>query len=105
MRYLIDACIDMKKQATKKRDIVSVQRVLGDGTPDSEVLDYAIKKNLILVTNDMKASLRAAMRNHPVYYTGYQGGFEIKAKRTEDAVRFRDPITFYALENDEVVIP
>ena len=106
MKYLVDACISLKKQFIKNNTNILLSRhVLGEGAPDHEILDYAIKKNLILVTNDMKFALRTAMRNHPVYYNGYQGGFKIKAETMEEAVRFSDDKTFYLLENDQVMIP
>ena len=60
---------------------------------------------MILVTNDMKFALRTAMKNHPVYYVGCQGGFKISAETTEKAVRFSGSRTFYLLETDQVVIP
>ena len=105
MKYLIDECMGLKKQLIKNKDILLSRDVLGEGTPDSEILDYAVKKNLILVTNDMKFALRTAMKHHPVLYTGFQGGFKISAERTDDAVRFCGSKTFYLLENDKVVIP
>ena len=53
----------------------------------------------------MKFALRTAMKHHPVFYTGYLGGFKISAEKTKDAVRFSGSKTFYLLENDKVVIP
>jgi len=105
LKYLVDECLGLKKQFIKNKDVLLSRDVLGEGTPDSEILEYAIKKDLILVTNDMKFALRTAIQNHPVYYIGCQGGFKINAETTEKAVRFRDSRTFYLLENDKVVIP
>ena len=38
----------------------------------------------------------------------YDGGanktYQINAKETEDAMKFRDSVIFYLLENDEVII-
>jgi len=105
MKYLVDECMGLKKQFIKNKDILLSRDVLGEGTPDHEILDYAVKKNLILVTNDMKLALRTAMKNHPVYYVGFHGGFKIRAEATEKAVRFSGSKTFYLMENDKVVIP
>ncbi len=73
---------------------------------DDEIFDYDDKGNLILVTNDMRFSLKTALANNPFRF--YDGGVnktcQINEKETEDAMKFRDSVTFYLLENDGVVI-
>ena len=73
---------------------------------DDEIFDYVVKENLILVTNDMRFSLKTAFANNPFRF--YDGGakktYQINAKETEDAMKFRDSVTFYLLENDEMII-
>lgn len=106
-KYLIDECLDLKKGVCKNGEYLLSTNVLGAGAPDHEILDYAIKKNLILVTNDMKAALRTAMKNHPIVFYQREGkSFKINAEELGELSRkFSDSVTFYALENDEVVIP
>ena len=105
MKYLIDECMGLKKQLIKNKDILLSRDVLGEGTPDSEILDYVIKKNLILVTNDMKFALRTAMKKQSVlFYGGIGKSFTIHAEETPGA-KFSGSKTFYLLENDKVVIP
>jgi len=47
MKYLVDECMGLKKQFIKNKDILLSRDVLGQGTPDSEILDYAVKKKEI----------------------------------------------------------
>ena len=51
---------------------------------DDEIFDYVVKENLILVTNDMRFSLKTALANHPFRF--YDGGanktYQINAKET-----------------------
>ena len=74
---------------------------------DDEIFDYVINENLILVTNDMRFSLKTALANHPFRF--YDGGanktYKINAKETEGAMKFSDSVTLLFIENDEVVIP
>ena len=104
-KYLIDACLSLKKGVCDGSEFVLAQDVLGEGTPDSEVLDYAMKKNLVLITNDMKFALRIAMKNQTaLFYTRGGKSFLINAQETPSA-KFSDSLSFYAVENDEVVMP
>jgi len=79
---------------------------VGSGAKDHQVLEYAIKNNLKLVTNDMKFAMQTALRNHPVsYMDNRKRGFNLKLEPTDEITKFSDSITFYLLENDKVVIP
>lgn len=55
----------------------------------------------------MRFSLKTALVNH--LFRFYNGGanktYQINAKETDGAMKFRDSVTFYLLENDEVIIP
>ncbi len=67
---------------------------------DDEIFDYVINENLILVTNDMRFSLKTALANHPFrFFDGVANKtYQINAKETEDAMKFRDSVTFYLLK-------
>ena len=106
MKYLIDECVNLKKRYRKNKSIVLSEYKLGMGTKDHIVLEYAVKNNLKLVTNDMKLAMQTALRNHPVFFLDKrQKGFTLKLEETDEVTKFNDSTTFYLLENDQVVIP
>jgi len=107
MKYLVDECLKLKKNIGPTKNYLFSYQVLGEGASDSKILEYAIKKNLTLITNDMKFALRTAMVKHPVIYYQRNGkSMQINTEEIEDLDRkFSGSLTFYALENDEVVIP
>jgi len=106
MRYLIDESVTMKKCHRKDKAMELSDYKLGAGAKDREVLEYAIKKKLALVTNDMKLAMQTALRNHPVFYLSKNNrGFIVKLEQADEIVKFSGSMTFYLLENDKIVIP
>ena len=55
----------------------------------------------------MRFSLKTALASHPFrFYDGEANKtYQINAKETEDAMKFRDSVTFYLLEINVVIIP
>ncbi len=74
---------------------------------DDEIFDNVVKENLILVTNDMRFSLKTTFANNSFRFYDEEANktCQINVKEIEDAMKFRDSVTFYLLENNEVAIP
>lgn len=109
-KFLLDECITIHWPYNNGDidDYVSSVDVIGHGAKDDEVFDLAKKLNRILVTSDMKFTLKVLLMNHPVYFQKQNGDrYFVKPtiEKKEHIGKCNDFVTQYLLKNDEIIIP
>ncbi len=109
-KYLLDECITIHwpYNVGNLHDYVKSVDVIGHGAKDEEVFELAKKLNRILVTSDMKFTLRVLLMNHPVYFQKMNGEryfIQPNVEKKEDVGECDDLITQFSLKEETIVIP
>lgn len=110
-KFLLDECITIHwpYNTGDIDDYVSSVDIIGRGAKDDEVFDLAKKLNRILVTSDMKFTLKVLLMNQPVYFQKQNGErYFVKPNigKKENIGKCNDFVTQYLLsEEDEIIIP
>ena len=108
--YFLDECITIhwshQIQILTNNYELSVSKV-GPGANDNQVLNYAIKHNQTLVTGDIRLTLWAILKNHPVVFVKRNGErFLIQANSQKlKTLKIADEITQFLSDHGTIIIP
>lgn len=109
MKLLFDECITIHyeygtKYFLKRQRYETSIDILGDGTKDDQILEYARQKRRIIVTCDKRFIQKLLDKRMPVVCV-FSNGSMVKMEKIG---HIKDPnreITRYAIKNDTIVIP
>lgn len=109
MNLLFDECITIHyahgvRYFLKRPRYESSNDILGPGTKDDDILEYATQKKRIIVTFDNGFIQKILDKKIPVVCV-FSNGSMVKMKKIGE---IKDPsreITRYAIKNDTIVIP
>lgn len=109
MNLLFDECITIHyeygvKYFLKRPRYESSNDILGAGTKDDEILEYARQKSRVIVTYDKKFIQKLLDKKISVVCV-FSNGSMVKMKKIGHLKNPNSEITRYAIKNDTIVIP
>ena len=107
MNYIIDECVSIKtKEQFRVKNVngfVHSINVLGKGATDEEVFELVKRNKAGLITLDKRFALSVLQSGYTVILPGHEN---IRIKPIIDkSPKYSDPLTYYLLESDKVIIP
>ena len=109
-KLLFDECVSIKKSYTmgEPDDFMRSVDVIGSGAKDEEVFDLAKKLNRVVVTSDIKFTLKIILDNHPVCFQKDDGEryfIKPKVNKMKKLINHNDLITQFLLKEETIIIP
>lgn len=101
-KYLLDECVSAKVGFFDNVFAQSVD-LIGRGASDQEVLKLSKSLKIPIKTSDKRFALSILLENEPVLYKCENKTTMIIPKIINDP-RFSDPVTYYLLKTQSVVI-
>lgn len=111
VKYLLDECITIHwpfNLGKPHDDCISSVDIIGHGAKDEEVLNLALKLKRVLVTSDMKFTLKILLKNQPVYFQKMDGErYFIKPtiEKLENVGRCDDHLAQFLLCQERIIVP
>ena len=110
LKYLLDECVTIHwpYNTGEIHDYVNSVDLIGHGANDDKVFELALKLNRILVTSDMKFTLKVLLDNHSVCFQKMNGEryfIKPQAEKIADVGKCDDYITQFLLKSEEIIIP
>lgn len=108
--YLIDECITMIPQDIVSKNCIDCREILPKGTSDEMVLEEATKRDLVVITNDIRFVLNTVIQNKCIIYQNNKGerhyikGYS-ELIATNCKKKNLGKKTKYLLLNDEIIHP
>lgn len=103
--YILDECLSAKTDFVEGLFVQSIDQV-GRGKPDSDVLEYVQKNNLVLITADHRALIQNLAAGYTtVYFCQATRKTVLIEPKIDQNQKYSDPLTYHILESDQVVRP
>ena len=102
----MDECITNGSKAISPKFLQSV-KILGAGTKDPVIIDYALKSDCAIMTNDFGVVSRLVMKGKPAIWRDvheHTGDFLVMAMPIEK-IELCDPVTLHLVRNHSVIAP
>jgi len=93
-----------KFRVTNVKGFVHSIDIIGRGATDKQVFELVKKYNAGLITFDKRFALSTLEDGYPVVLPNGTESTLIKPI-IEKSPKYSDPLTYYAMENDQIVIP
>jgi len=109
-KLLFDECVSIRLsyKTSELDDYMRSVDVIGSGAKDEEVFELAKKLNRVLVTSDIKFTLKILLDNYPVCFQKNNGEryfIKPKVKKMEKLINYNDYITRFSLKEEKIIIP
>ncbi len=108
VKFLLDECLPFHLQDRLSGEFIQSTQILPRGTSDDIIFQEAKKRNLILVTADLKFVVRTLKKNEKVIYQNQEGDrYRIHLEHIASDCWKREPdkLTKYLLKNETIIIP
>lgn len=73
MRFALDENIEPSPRDLDNPQVIQFDKIARKGTPDNIVLERVKERNLIIITQDIRMVLNAAMKNLDIVYQNQNG--------------------------------
>lgn len=112
-RFVLDECIEVKNKLVRKKfGFVNAKDITKEGTHDDELLEKAKKKNLTLITTDIRFALRTIVKGTEIIFQDHYGTRTFIPARKTTVVeyncnnqKYSSLLTYYLQDSEEIIIP
>ena len=112
-RFLLDECVQIKnKKLRKQLGYVNSKDIAKEGISDDKLLEKALKKNLTIITKDIRFALKSVLQGIEVVFQDGNGVRTLIPKNKTSIIeyncfsrKYNDELTYHLITFDEIIIP
>lgn len=103
-KYILDECVSAKSDFYRGVFVQSVDLV-GQGASDDEIFEVSKKLKMLIITKDRSFALKILSEKYPVIYQCEGKTVMIVPEKIIITPKLSDPITYYLLDEEKIVVP
>lgn len=111
-KYLLDECVQTADKTIRtKFGFVNLSEIIPNGSDDDKVLRSASRRNLTIITKDIRFVLQILIKGKPVVYENYKNERIHIIPKTKPRIernchfKYKCFTTYYIQRTDNIIMP